>query len=95
LAGARVMLAGALRLGLGDERVAGLAGGWVAVAGACPAAGSTTCGLDRGGLAVAIAVADVFVVVVPAASPTDPLEPHPASAMTAVSVATWARMGRL
>jgi hypothetical protein len=93
------MLAGALRLGLGDARVAGLPGLSVAVAGACPAAGSTTCGLDRGVLtdrvALAGAVDVVFVVVVTAASPTDPLEPQPARAMTAVSVATWARMGRL
>lgn len=94
------MLAGALRLGVGDERVAGLPGEWVPGDGAWPAAGSITCGLARGVLADAVAVAvavEVFVFagVVAAPPPTDPLEPHPASAMTAVSVATWARMGRL
>jgi hypothetical protein len=88
------MLAGALRLGVGDERVAGSRDGLVRVTGACPAAGSTTCGLDRGIVAETDFEAVVVVSVVPE-WPADPFVPQPASAMTAVSVARGARIGRL
>jgi hypothetical protein len=92
------MLAGARSLGVAEDRVPEdrvpeWPEGSGVVIGACPAAGSITCGLAGGTLA------DDVVVVLAARRAAvwlaDPLEPHPASAMTAVSVATGARIGPL